>query len=154
MFKRQHDCNVWNTRYSGKRAGTKSLFNGKWYVVLRILGKQYLAHRVAWFYVTGEEPVEIDHQDSNGLNNKWGNLRNVTHRVNCKNTRMKGNNKSGVMGVHWCNRDERWVSRIFVNGKSKCLGYFKNKQDATDARLQAEKEYGFHDNHGKASSNT
>lgn len=148
LFKDERSCKTWNTRYSGKHAGTKGRFNGKWYGVIRINGKQYLAHRVIWLYVTGVVPVEVDHEDSNGLNNKWCNLRNVTHQGNCKNTRMGKNNTSGTVGVHWCKRDKRWIAKINVNNKSLTLGYFRDKKDAVDARFKAEKEYGYHDNHG------
>ena len=152
MFKDKRSCKSWNTRYSGKCAGTNGLFNGKWYIAVRILGVSYLAHRVIWLYVTGVIPDEIDHEDSDGLNNTWFNLRNVTHQENCKNTRMGKSNTSGTVGVHWCNRDQRWVARIQVDGKTKSVGYFKNKQDAIYARLQSEQKYGYHENHGTQSN--
>lgn len=149
LFKDERSWKTWNTRYSGKHAGTKGQFNGKWYGVIRINSRQYLTHRVIWLHVTGDSPIEIDHEDSNGLNNKWSNLRNVTHQVNCTNTRMKSNNISGSMGVHWCNRDKRWVARIHLQGKTVGLGYYRDKQEAIDARLKAEIKYGFHENHGE-----
>lgn len=46
------------------------------YILVGIDGKQYYGHRLAWLYMTGEEPKDIvDHKDGNGLNNKWENLR-------------------------------------------------------------------------------
>ena len=148
MFKTERDFKVWNTRYSGKLVGTVATFNGKKYISLTLFSKKYLAHRLIWLYVTGIKPDEIDHEDSNGLNNMWCNLRNVTHQINCKNTRTSKKNTSGTTGVHWCKRDKRWVARIQVDGKTKNIGYFKNKQNAIDARLHAERQYGYHENHG------
>lgn len=148
MFPSTRACNSWNTRYSNKIAGTDGLFNGKYYRVIRINGSQYLAHRIAWVFMNGTEPNEIDHIDSDGLNNKWANIRNVTHRDNCKNTRLGTKNTSGVVGVHWCNRDEKWIARINDNGKTICLGYFSKLKDAKKARKIAENNYGYHINHG------
>lgn len=50
------------------------------------------------------------------------------------------NNTSGYPGVNWDKINERWVARICVDGKRKCLGYFKNKDDAIAARKNAEKK--------------
>lgn len=50
------------------------------------------------------------------------------------------NNTSGYPGVNWDKTHERWVARICVDGKRKCLGYFKNKDDAIAARKNAEKK--------------
>lgn len=49
------------------------------------------------------------------------------------------NNTSGCSGVNWDKTHERWVARIYVDGKRKCLGYFKNRDDAVAARKNAEK---------------
>lgn len=43
-------------------------------VRIAILGKQILAHRVAWFYMTGKWPKAIEHKDKNNQNNRWDNL--------------------------------------------------------------------------------
>lgn len=53
---------------------------------------------------------------------------------------MQYNNTSGCSGVHWDKVHEKWVARIYINGKRKCLGSFKSKEDAIAARKQAEKE--------------
>lgn len=58
-------------------------------------------------------------------------------------------NKSGFTGVNWHKRDEIWNVNIRVSNKSIHIGYFKDKQDAIDARKKANIKYGFHKNHGK-----
>lgn len=51
------------------------------------------------------------------------------------------NSTSGVKGVHWSSREQRWIARIGVKGRSITLGRFKNLEDAREARLEAEKKY-------------
>ena len=140
---------TWNTRYANKVAGTVGLFNKKPYIVIRVLGVSHLAHRLAWLYMTGKFPDEfIDHENGQGRDNRWNNLRQVTHIENCKNSRLGLSNTSGAVGVHWCNRDKRWIAKICVKKKHIGLGYFTDIEDAIAARKAAEMEYGFHHNHG------
>jgi len=82
----------------GYRAGT---LRPDGYVQIRINGKLYLAHRLAWFYVYGEWPsCEIDHISRNRSDNRITNLR-VGILVNRQNTPVRKDNKTGVKGVHW-----------------------------------------------------
>lgn len=56
------------------------------YLIIKIKGKQYKAHRIAWFLYYGEWPKQlIDHLDGNKINNKISNLRDVHNNVNVKN---------------------------------------------------------------------
>jgi len=41
--------------------------SGKKYLTINFAGKLYLAHRLAWFYVHGIEPNQIDHINGNGI---------------------------------------------------------------------------------------
>ena len=77
----------------GDKAGAVS--SGKSYCRIKINGKSYGAHRLAFFYMHGEFPLkDVDHVDGNGLNNKWLNLRQVTHQENQKNQRLRKDNTS------------------------------------------------------------
>ena len=82
-----------------------------------------------------------DHEDRNELNNRKSNLRECTHIENMRNSSLYKNNTSGVTGVHWCNKDKRWVASIAVDKKLKRIGGFINKEDAIKARLKAEFKY-------------
>ena len=122
---------------------------GKKYIRIKIKCKPYKAHRLAFFYMKGYWPIEIDHDDGNGLNNKWGNLFDVTHLNNCRNKRLSVRNKSGCSGVDWHKRIKKWQARITINYKELHLGYFLKINDAIKTRKAAEKKYGFHPNHGQ-----
>ncbi|MCC9273543.1 MAG: alcohol dehydrogenase [Enterococcus aquimarinus] len=51
------------------------------------------------------------------------------------------NNTSGQKGVYWDKRNKKWQSGITIKGKRIFLGYYANKQDAINARLEAEEKY-------------
>jgi hypothetical protein len=91
----------------------------------------------------------IDHEDGNGLNNRWENLRDVTRLENMRNRRKYKNNTSGVVGVVWNKARGKWQVQIKVKGTLIFLGYFVNKDDAIKARKKADIKYGFHKNHGE-----
>jgi len=115
-----------------------------------IINKEhYLAHRLAWLYVNGEfPPDQIDHINHVRNDNRIKNLRTVSCKENQKNKLMHKNNTSGVIGVHWYKPRMKWKAGIKVNGELNHLGYFTSLREAAKARKEAERKYGFHENHG------
>ena len=121
--------------------------DGKSYIRIGLNGKYHYGHRLAWLYVKGLFPKDqIDHEDGDGLNNKFSNLRNVTNSENGKNARLPTHNTSGSIGVN--KMKGKWRAEIKVNQKHIHLGLFLLKRDAISARKNAEIKYGFHKNHG------
>ena len=104
---------------------------------------QYKAHRLAYYMYYGIDPrnIDIDHEDGNGLNNKINNLRLATRSENGRNRGLNKNNTSGVTGVYWNKARNKWMALIKVNGEQKYLGLYINKEDAIQARKEAEKKY-------------
>lgn len=51
------------------------------------------------------------------------------------------NNKSGVKGVYWSEREQRWIAKITVKHKSITIGRFRTLGEAAKARKEAEKKY-------------
>lgn len=139
----------WKSRFVGKEAMITMSSHG--YFSARFSGCAVYAHRVIWAMVHGEWPVgEIDHINGNRSDNRIENLRHVTKSENAKNKRRPSNNSSGVSGVHWFKRDQKWQAQISIgSGRSKHLGYFSTLEEAAAARLAAEREYGYTDRHGK-----
>lgn len=112
------------------------------YVRIKIGGKKYYAHRLAWIYAYGSLPdLAIDHINRDRSDNRIHNLRDVSVSENLKNKSTYKTNKSGVDGVHWCKTNKRWVARIGVNGKKLVLGKFIYKFNAICARKSAENYY-------------
>ncbi len=135
------------TRKSNKKVAS-NLHNG--YIRMFVDNKEYRAHRLAWLYMTGVMPTGIvDHKNHNKSDNRWDNLREVTHQENCKNMPLYENNISGSIGIYWHKRDKHWVAFVHVDGRKKHLGCFKDKSDAIFARQKASAVHGFYVNHGK-----
>ena len=82
-----------------------------------------------------------DHEDRNELNNRKYNLRPCTRSQNGANRNSQQNNTSGVIGVYWNTKREKWVAQIKCNQIRKTLGYFTQKEEAVKARLSAEIQY-------------
>jgi hypothetical protein len=113
----------WNTRYAGKPAGYAwSPPNSQvTYRAIRVFDWPFLAHRLAWLYMTGEWPdAEVDHEDLDGLNNRWSNLRQATKAQNGANRVANKRSKTGVKGVSPSNTPGH-LYRISFKGKH--LGY-------------------------------
>lgn len=83
----------------------------------------------------------FDHIDRNPLNNRRHNLRPATCSQNTINRGVMKNNTSGITGVSWDKRLQKWSVRLQVNGERIILGNYVNKNDAIKARLEAEKKY-------------
>lgn len=91
-------------------------------IYIRIPGRdKYVAHRLAWLYMTGEFPfVDIDHIDHNRSNNRWSNLRIATRSQNKANYLHKAG-ISGTRGV-WPHHS-RWRASIKINQKIQKVYY-------------------------------
>lgn len=127
-----------NNKCGGKIAGT---IGAKGYVMLGIGGVYYLAHRIIWKLMTGEDPVDqIDHEDADRGNNRWSNLRPASNGPNIQNSKLRTDNTSGVKGVHWDSLAKKWRAVITTDGKSQRLGRFFSIEEAANvicaARMQ------------------
>lgn len=111
------------------------------YLVVRIKGKQYYQHRLVFLLFNGFVPSMIDHMDGDKTNNRIENLREATQAQNNRNSRKKHLSPSGVKGVTWRARDNRWQANIGVDNKLIHLGYFSDKAQATEAVNVARKKY-------------
>ena len=83
----------------------------------------------------------VDHVNHDPLDNRKENLRVCTHQENIMNSSLSKNNTSGITGVAWDKQHNKWRSQIKINRKSITLGLFNTKEEAIEARKQAELEY-------------
>lgn len=122
------------TKTSGKKAGSLT----KDGITIGLNYKNYRAHRLAFLYMTGEIPFQVDHINLDKTDNRWVNLRSATHAENNRNKKLNGKNKVGMKGVaisHCLSKPFRaWIK---VAGKSIHLGYYKRPEDAHAAYRKA-----------------
>lgn len=98
---------------------------------IRLCGKLYAAHRLAWLWMTGCWPWhEIDHINGKRADNRWSNLREATHSQNSANRSLRADNKCGLKGVSWHPQRRKYVASIFVNNKQIYLGSFDSRYKA------------------------
>jgi hypothetical protein len=111
------------------------LSHGKVYGLHKNRQSHYLMHR----FILGltDPKLQGDHKDGDGLNNQKYNLRIATHAQNQHNKTKPINNTSGVTGVSWHKRSQRWRVDITVNNKSRTIGTFKSFEEAVEARKDA-----------------
>lgn len=134
---------TWRRNYGRVRKGTRAGYQepcGR--IQIRVDGRLYRAHRLAWLYKRGEWPRrQIDHRDGDHSNNRWKNLRSANNAQNQWNAGRSKNNSSGRKGVHRRNQTGRWRAFIGLDNRQKYLGDFDTFEEAAAARLAAEKQH-------------
>lgn len=83
----------------------------------------------------------VDHIYHKKYDNRRSQLRRANDLLNARNRVTPSNNTSGIKGVSWRKREQKWRAYITVNHKRIELGDFINKEDAIAARKKAEEKY-------------
>lgn len=112
------------------------------YVAIKINGKIYRGHRLAWLYVYGNYPNgEIDHINLIKSDNRIENLREVSRSENMQNIYNAGKSSTtGFRGIDYRKSMGLYQARIQSNGKRHFLGYYSSAKEAHDAYVKAKKE--------------
>ena len=107
----------------GKKAGSKD----SGYLPIRVDGTHYLAHRLAWVWMTGDDPqsLSIDHINRDGMDNSWNNLR-------LADAFTQGSNK-GRRDVQFRKKLNKWIARCQYRGIRHYLGVYQIEEEAIAA---------------------
>lgn len=129
-----------NVGAGGTKAGAKAGYlhksTGYWFV--KVDGQAYGAHRLAWFYVHGVWPEgELDHENTNTLDNWIANLREASNSANGANKPRYKNNVCGLKGVHLHRSTGKWKAQIKKDGRVTHLGLFTTREEAHAAYIGA-----------------
>jgi hypothetical protein len=125
-------------RAAGSVAGTR---RPDGYSRIKLDGRLYLAHRLAWLLTHGTCPKEIDHISGDRSDNRIANLRAASRSQNSQN-------RSGVKGVTL--HRGKWEARIVVNGKRIHILSTPSKAEAEDwYKAFADLAFGAHAYHNR-----
>lgn len=114
---------------AGEEAGTP---DWRGYLSVNVNSKTYQVAHIVWLLHYGELPHELDHIDRNPSNNRFSNLRSVTHIQNVEN---RSSNKIGYPGISQKNafgRKPRWQVRSHGEDR-KYIGTFASLEEAIAA---------------------
>ena len=117
----------------GARAGAET---GHGYRRIIIDYAKYYEHHLAWLYIYGEWPEELDHKNGDRSCNTIENLRKATRKQNCHNSERE-TGESGLKGAYLDHRVQRWYSKIQLGCQVKWLGHFDSAEEAHKAYLAA-----------------
>ncbi len=106
------------------------------YIRINVDGRLYYAHRLVWIIFNGAIPdgMQVDHIDCDPSNNKISNLRLATQSQNNHNQRVYKNSTSGVKGVIWSKREQRWKVTCWLGNVKHNGGTFKCLDEAIAAQ--------------------
>lgn len=131
---------------AGAKAGRPNRRDGRLQVTVN--RKLYYVHRIVFLMHHGHLPRMIDHANSDCTDNRIENLRQCDDAENNFNSSLRKDNKSGVKGIYWKAKEQKWCALISTRGKRKHVGYFKELNDAiaalTAVRSELHKEFANH----------
>lgn len=103
------------------RKNSNGSFDKDGYLIFKIKGMPYKAHRLVFAYFNGRFPHgEIDHINRNRSDNRIENLRECTRQQNIENTTRIPNPKTGVIGIYYdtCTNGLKKKYTFHFNGKT------------------------------------
>lgn len=117
--------------------------NGRGYGRVAYQGRYWGAHRLAYELAYGAIPdgLVIDHICRNRGCVRPEHLQAVTIKQNAENRGgASANSRSGVRGVTWNKRLQKWAAQIGHDGRSHHVGVYDSRDDAERAALAKRNE--------------
>jgi hypothetical protein len=122
--------------------------NNKGYQIVNLKGKMHYVHRLVALYFLDniDNKKQVNHLDFNKSNNHVNNLEWCSAKENMNHYWAKGVGdykninrvkkiakiRNNCGGVTYYKNYNKWRYRVSIDGKQKCLGYFKTKDDALE----------------------
>ena len=133
---------VRNSCVRGRAAGSRiGAVNSEGYELIYVDGARYAAHRLAFFYMTGEFPVQmVDHINGVKTDNRFCNLRLASNAQNQANAKYRSSSASGVVGVRSKKKSGKWVASMKFDGKTRHIGSFETINEAKSAYVAEKKK--------------
>ena len=125
--------------YRGKAGSVVGYTCPRGYVQISVDAVSYRAHRLAFFFMTGQWPTLIDHINRNRSDNRWANLRETTHVHNSMNMGHVGRATTGVRNVSFNRKRNNYEVKLRCKGKNIFIGVF-NELELADLVAQMARE--------------
>jgi hypothetical protein len=134
-----------NRRSANTIIGDIYINNGKSYRRANVDKKPKQIHNIIWIMHYGSIPKQmlVIHIDKDTLNNKIENLELVPYRCAFTRNKLRQDNISGIPGVSFYGRDNKWRATVSYNGKVINCGCFNTIEEAKTARECAMKKYDY-----------
>ena len=131
---------IWKVSRGSVRAGdVAGTLREDGYRTTKLGMEKHRNHRLVFLWHHGYMPEnQVDHVDRNPENNRIENLREVGQVCNSRNSRVRADNSSGVVGVSWNVRVGKWQAYVMITNKMRHLGYSSDFTEAVAHRLAAE----------------
>ena len=116
------------------RKNSTGSYDKQGYLILKIKGKQFKAHRVVWFLCNGYFPKEeIDHINRVRDDNRIENLRLSNRKEQAANTTKKVNPDTGVVGIYFDKTTRGLLAKYTFHVGNKSYR-FRKLEDAIKAK--------------------
>jgi len=131
---------VFTCRLTGKPIGRPTAAG---YLSTTLVGRTILLHRLAYFYMYGQWPVDqIDHVNGVKDDNRIINIRPASASQNGSNRGLSARNTSGYKGVYWDKAQSCWRACIKVDGRQQNIGgRFLTAAQASQAYIRAARKH-------------
>lgn len=128
---------------NGSRAGTQD----DRYRFIRIGGKDYSEHRLAFIYMTGAYPAMIDHINRDVFDNRWANIKSTDSSGNHKNVSIRSDNQTGIAGIY-LSKHGYWLAHVSTDDRV-VQRRFNNLFEACAFRISFINSLGYSHDHGR-----
>jgi len=108
--------------------------NSKGYLVHRLVAQEFLG------LLINDASKIVNHINYDKIDNRFNNLEITSVRENNCHKYLVKNRTSNYIGVSWCMKSKKWVSKIGIGNKSIHLGTFIDEKDAYNKRCEYEKD--------------
>lgn len=126
---------IHRTNRGGVKAGEVAGNADRVYRRLTVDGCKYLAHRLVWAWVHGNDPTAVIHHKRSDKRNTIWDLEDITHRKNCSMEKVEA---SGLpVGVYWHAAKGLYMARIKLGKRCYYLGCFDTPQEASECYQRA-----------------
>ena len=128
---------------AGTKAGSINCINKNrnYYKRVTYQRKDYKIPQLIFLMFYGYIPKYVTYKDSDSLNTKIENLIEVNHTDINYRRLISSNNKTGYVGVSFCNKYDKYKSAIIKNRKYVNLGYYNTPEEASKAYEEAKLKY-------------